>query len=305
MMEPIYGITRDNNVISVNDNTVNGRTADIAITSHGSDFYFAICAAMTVSGFCFVGLALRKERRDRLFHYITAAVVFVAAIAYFTMGSNLGFTPIRVEYVRSDPVVAGYYRSIFYVRYIDWFITTPLLLMDLLLTAGMPWPTILWVILIDWIMIVTGLVGALVASVYKWGYFAFGCAALGYVVYQLVWEARIHARAYGRDVEKAFMMTGSLTTLLWILYPVAWGVAEGGNIIAPDSEAVFYGVLDFLAKPCFGALLLWGHRNIDPARLGLSIKDYDGDALIHEKRSPQENPAGTMNNGHADETAAV
>jgi bacteriorhodopsin len=69
------------------------------------------------------------------------------------MGSNLGFTPIQVEYSRSDPVVAGTYRSIFYVRYIDWFITTPLLLLDLLLTAGMPWPTLLWVIVVDWIMV--------------------------------------------------------------------------------------------------------------------------------------------------------
>jgi bacteriorhodopsin len=38
----------------------------------------------------------------------------------------------------------------------------------------MPWPTVLWVILVDWVMIVTGLVGALVKSIYKWGYFAFG-----------------------------------------------------------------------------------------------------------------------------------
>jgi hypothetical protein len=63
-------------------NTVNGKTADIAITTHGSDFFFAICAAMCVAGLTFIGLAYRKERRDRLFHYMTAAVVFVAAIAY-------------------------------------------------------------------------------------------------------------------------------------------------------------------------------------------------------------------------------
>lgn len=131
---------------------MNGRTADIAITSHGSDFYFAICAAMGVSGFAFLFLAHRKKRSDRVFHYMTAAVVFVASIAYFTMGSNLGFTPIEVEYKRSNPVVRGQYRDIFYVRYIDWFITTPLLLLDLLLTAGMPWSTLLWVILVDWIM---------------------------------------------------------------------------------------------------------------------------------------------------------
>lgn len=129
---------------------------------------------MGFAGFAFIGLAMRKHRRDRLFHYITAAVVFVACIAYFTMGSNLGFTPIQVEFVRNDPVVRGQYREIFYVRYIDWVITTPLLLLDLLLTAGMPWPTILWTLLIDEIMIITGLVGALIVSRYKWAYFTFG-----------------------------------------------------------------------------------------------------------------------------------
>lgn len=39
--------------------------------------------------------------------------------------------------------------------------------MDLLLTAGMPWPTVLYTLLIDEIMIITGLIGALVTSSYK------------------------------------------------------------------------------------------------------------------------------------------
>ena len=61
-----------------------------------------------------------------------------------------------------------------------------------------------------------------------------------------------------------------------MLYPIAWGVCEGGNVIAPDSEAVFYGILDLLAKPVFGALLIWAHRGIDPATLGLRLADYTG-----------------------------
>lgn len=44
--------------------------------------------------------------------------------------------------------------------------------MDILLTAGLPWPTILYTLLIDEIMIITGLVGALVTSSYKVQYFA-------------------------------------------------------------------------------------------------------------------------------------
>ena len=44
--------------------------------------------------------------------------------------------------------------------------------MDILLTAGLPWPTILYTLLIDEIMIITGLVGALIASSYKVQYYA-------------------------------------------------------------------------------------------------------------------------------------
>ncbi|KAF9698733.1 hypothetical protein EKO04_002822 [Ascochyta lentis] len=289
-------VARANNAININGNTVNGVTADIAITTHGSDLYFAICSAMGFAGFTFIALAFRKKRRDRLFHYITAAVVFVACIAYFTMGSNLGFVPIAVEFPRNNPVVRGNLREIFYVRYIDWFITTPLLLLDLLLTAGMPWPTILWIILVDEIMIVTGLIGALVVSRYKFAYFTIGCVALFYIVYVLVFEARRHALRYGPEVNRCFTMCGSMTTVLWILYPVAWGLCEGGNVISPDSEAIFYSVLDFIAKPIFGALLIYGHRNIDPASIGMDIMDYEGDAVVREKRAPNaplDGPAHT------------
>lgn len=79
-----------------------------------------------------------------IFHYITAAICFVACIAYFTMASNLGYAAIMVEFQRSDPVVAGLYREIFYVRYIDWVITTPVsprinvLLFDANLAAAAP-----------------------------------------------------------------------------------------------------------------------------------------------------------------------
>jgi len=271
---------RTNDALRTNGNTVNGGTADIAITTHGSDWYWAVCAVMIVSTIAFLVLGHMKPRSERVFHYITAAITMVASIAYFSMASNLGFTPIAVEFHRSNHVVAGNYREIFYVRYIDWFVTTPLLLTDLLLTAGMPWPSLIWVILVDWIMIVTGLVGALVVSSYKWGYFAFGCAALAYIVYMLAWEARKHANALGADVGRAFLTCGALTTFLWILYPIAWGICEGGNVISPDSEAVFYGILDLLAKPVFGALLLFGHRNIHPSRLGLAIPDYGADSVV-------------------------
>lgn len=77
---------------------------------------------MFVATLLFAGLSFTKPRSHRIFHYITAAITLVAAIAYFTMGADLGETGIPVEFVRNNnPKVAGYVREIFYVRYIDWY----------------------------------------------------------------------------------------------------------------------------------------------------------------------------------------
>jgi bacteriorhodopsin len=251
------------------------RQADLGITARGSDWYFAVCAVMTVSFLIVVGTSFTKPSTHRIFHYISAGILLTAAIAYFSMGSGLGQVPVQVEFVRPNNrhVRNAGTREIFWVRYVDWFITTPLLLMDLLLTAGLPWPTIMIAILADEAMVVCGLVGALVPTTYKWGYFTFATVAFLYVVWAILIEGRRHAAALGGFIKRTFNVCGVMTIFLWFLYPIAWGLSEGGNVIHPDGEAVFYGVLDLLAKPVFTGLLLWGHRNIDPAALGLHIRE--------------------------------
>jgi len=145
-----------------------------------------------------------------------------------------------------------------------------------MLTAGFPWSTILYTLLMDEVMIVTGLVGALTSNVYKWGYYTAGCAAFFLVFYNLVLPGARNARAIGSDVGKLYFVMVGLTTVVWFLYPIAWGVAEGGNVITSDGEAVFYGILDIIAKPVFGFVTLFGHRNIDPARLGIMNETFFG-----------------------------
>ncbi|KAI1856396.1 hypothetical protein JX265_011643 [Neoarthrinium moseri] len=260
---------------ALNINNVVGQQANLQITNHGSDWYYTVCAIMGISAIAFMALAFRRPQSHRIFHYITAGICAVACIAYFAMGSNLGQVPIQAEFVRPNShwVGAAGTREIFYARYIDWAITTPLLLLDLLLTAGLPWPTILITIFADLIMVVTGLIGALTRTSYKWGFWTFGTAAFLFVVYTLLGTARSHANALGGEPKKTYMMCGAWLTGLWFLYPIAWGLSEGGNVIHPDSEAIFYGILDIFAKPLWGALLIWGHRNINPSQLGLHIRN--------------------------------
>lgn len=80
------------------------------------------------------------------------------------MASNLGYTPIAVEF---NGEREGLTRAIWYVRYIDWVITTPFLLLELVLATGLPLSDIVALIFFDEVMIITGLVGSLVVSSYK------------------------------------------------------------------------------------------------------------------------------------------
>ncbi|KAK5023608.1 hypothetical protein LTS07_009116 [Exophiala sideris] len=272
-------LVRRNGALTVNTMTQNNQSVAIHQTVRGSDWYYTVCAVMGTTSLAILALSRMKPRTDRVFFYLTSGLCMVACVAYFAMGSNLGWTPIDVEWLRSDSVVRGVNRQVFYARYIDWVITTPMLLMDLLLTAGMPWPTILWIILLDEIMIVTGLIGALVKSRYKWGFYVFGCMAMFYIMWELAFPARKHAKVLGKDVHRSFVLCGVLTLVVWLCYPICWGLSEGGNVISPDSESVFYGVLDVLAKPGFSIALIATHWSIDPGRLGLRIKEF-GDSAV-------------------------
>lgn len=220
-----------NNAVNVNTPDFNGVLADIHITNRGSSWYWACFSIFSVFSFVFLGLSFKRAPNDRIFHWITTAIVITAATAYFTMASDLGFVPVRVEFAGHEHSM-GTFRQVFYVRYIDWAITTPLLLTDLLLTAGLSWPHILFVIFMDLVMVVTGLVGALVVSNYKWGFFTLGCVAFIYIAYVLLGPARLHAKHLGPEVSKTYNLCGVWLVGLWCMYPIAWGVCEGANIIS-------------------------------------------------------------------------
>ncbi|KAL8407332.1 hypothetical protein RB594_006242 [Gaeumannomyces avenae] len=283
---------------ALNDNMSIGQTANVAITDHGSDWYFTVAAVMAASALAFTGLSVTKPTAHRVFHQTAALFCFVAAIGYWTMGSGLGDIPTVVEFARPDSAMVsgagpGGTRQIFYVRYIDWAVSSPLVVLALLLSSGAPLSTTLTTMLATEIYVVTLLVGALTATAYKFGYLAFGMAAQWFVLYQLLMLGRQHAAAVGGSVSSTYLTATLLTVAVWIFYPIAWGLCEGGNILHPDSEAIFYGILDIFAKPVVGFILVLGHRNTDFASLGFASQEP---GPVGEKTTAAA-PAGGVSNG--------
>ncbi|HEV2091995.1 MAG TPA: bacteriorhodopsin [Rubrobacter sp.] len=206
----------------------------------------------------FISLMTRAPQGSRHFFIITAAITGVAAFFYLTM--TTGATATLVE---------G--RLFYFGRYIDWVITTPLLLLDLALLALPNWRRniglIGGLIALDVFMILTGLLAGQSTSEFARGFwFIVSTAALIVLLYLLY--TRLFASAQGQpgSVQRIFRTLALLTIVLWSLYPIVWLLGtEGFGVASSTVEVFLFLILDILAKIGFGFLLLTNHEALGQA----------------------------------------
>merc|ERR1719499_1320440 len=96
----------------------------------------------------------------RKFEVITMLVTGIATVLYMTMFSGAGYG--YVKELGHDINPHDTVDQFFYGRYIDWILTTPLMLWDLMALA------------VDVLMIGFGAVGAQTPSAQKWVFFICG-----------------------------------------------------------------------------------------------------------------------------------
>ena len=82
----------------------------------------------------------------------------------------------------------------------------------------------------------------------------YGAIAVAGITYQLAFTGYRLASARGRTASRGYLLCSAIMMILWTGYAICWGLAEGGNAIGPAEEGIFYGLLDLLATPVFGAL---------------------------------------------------
>lgn len=138
-------------------------------------------------------------------------------------GDGIKYNHIKVieSHKHVPDTVQDIYREVYYARYVDWSITTPLLLLDLCLLAGLSGANILVAIVADLIMILTGLFAAFGSNEsQKWGWYAFGCIAYLVIVYQLAFNGRTAAAGKDSKTKAFFGAIAGFTLILWTIYPM-------------------------------------------------------------------------------------
>ncbi|CCH59013.1 hypothetical protein TBLA_0B01700 [Henningerozyma blattae CBS 6284] len=234
---------------------------DIHLTEHGSDWLWSVYSVFGVLTLMYACFFFYQEYNhgSQLVRFAMAGPFLISLFQffqYFTYASNLGWTDIQAEF-RSEDVshsITDEYpnvRQIFYAKYVAWFLCWPIQLFLLDVAAVTinkevqyfsTWEMIhqLFVQIIGFeYWIISLLVGALIHSTYKWGYWVTGIfvalIVLGIQFKRQVFDLKI------RGISLGMYCTAIIVILL---YFVCWGLSDGGNAISPDGEAVFYGILD-------------------------------------------------------------
>lgn len=169
-----------------------------------------------------------------------------AGLMYVLMALDIG-----VVTVGSEAIVVP--------RYVDWLVTTPVLVGYVGYVAGAPRRWIAGAMAADAAMILTGGVATITTGPTKWAFFAVSGGfhlSLLYVLYSVFQEyARAHAERRG-----LFKLLQNHVGLLWLAYPLVWVVgAPALGYVSAGGISLIVVYLDVVAKVPF-IYFVWNRR---------------------------------------------
>lgn len=148
-------------------------------------------------------------------------------------------------------------QVVYWGRYVDWVVTTPLLLLELGVIAGLRPKLIAGVMGADIFMILTGLIATLEAPPTSYLWYIISCGAFLAILGSLLTEFSASARKRNGKVNSLFQTLRNVLLVLWFCYPIVWLLgAEGFHVINTDTETALYTILDLCAKVGFGFIVV-------------------------------------------------
>ncbi len=204
-----------------------------------------------------------EGRADRGAFPILYTIPVVAGLSY--VGMALGVLDVQVGTVEIPAL-----------RYVDWLITTPVLVGYAAYTANAPRKVIYGVAAIDAAMILIGYFAVVTTGTLRVIGFVFSSicyVGLLWALYRL-----LPGYAHGQSIprQRLFEILKNHVGLLWLAYPLIWAVGPLGiDAISIGSVALLIVFMDVIAKVPY-TYFVYAHRDaFDPDAAGATTVEAD------------------------------
>ncbi|MGP4070065.1 bacteriorhodopsin [Halobacillus sp. B29] len=160
-------------------------------------------------------------------------------------------------------------RTIYFARYLDWVVTTPLLLLALAFTAMIyvekkNKTMLLTLVALDIFMILTGLIADFSTGYVKYIWYSLGVLALLFILYIVWYPLRWIADSFGSRLSIHYKRSAAYLTFFWVLYPTVWLLGPSGAGLTQQAVDVLgFIILPIFSKVGFSILDLHGLRNLE------------------------------------------
>lgn len=193
-----------------------------------------------------------KDPQNKRYYGILAAITGIAATSYTLTALGIGTIPVDG---------ANFYLP----RYVDWLLTTPLLILYMALLCKPGTKIYALLIGLDVALILFGVAAILTQGALSLALFSAGTVAYLALAYLLVVELPQRGNFETDRVEIVFSKLRNVTVVLWTMYPIVWLLAPVGfELLLPSTEMMVIVYLDIITKVGFAILALFGRDALTP-----------------------------------------
>ncbi len=202
--------------------------------------------------------------------YVT--VMALSAAAFLWMSKNWGDVPKKFYLIHFFIVSWSglMYLNILYdtsfadvAFYMDWIVSTPLIVLALGLTAyrthdSVDWTNVGTLVGLQFVLIVAGIMAHLASSVAAtWAFFGVSTAFMLGVIY-MIWGPMMRATKESDVLNNEYHILGLFVIATWLTYPTIWALGSVGGaglgVLSSYQVTLGYVIMPFLCKAGFGFL---------------------------------------------------
>ena len=282
----------------------------VGLSAFGVLVLYAVFAVMLLFSILFLIWALRCDSSRRFLYLNTLFITTLSAMAYLALATGNGIVVLRKVVHQdlrpgqedatyqvwriSDPMLAhkGTEKApnpmyneaygmaptypILWARYVNQFLVTPLMLLNLFLVSGVSNNTRAFMIFSNMMCILCWGAGSFITGHSRWAFWLFGAIFAGGVVIPLIGVLPTAAAKKGNKARKLYGKLMCITVIVVVISPWVWVLVEGAHALPADLAVLVYGIMDVLSQCVLGMILLrkpppaladWGHEPESGARL--------------------------------------
>ncbi|KAJ5698079.1 Rhodopsin archaeal/bacterial/fungal [Penicillium macrosclerotiorum] len=230
----------------------------------GKRTLWVVTALMGLSSLVFYTLSARAPLSKRVFHTLTSLITTISFFVYLALATGQGITWKHIYVINHHKHVPNttdeFFRQVLWLRYVNWALTTPLILINFALVSGLPGANMLVAIAANLAMLAAGLLGSFAGHTpQRWVWLTLSCISYLVMLHHGGFHAQRAVQNKDDPTRRFFTSLSGSFFAVFALFPISLAAGALALKASVDAETVILAIVDIFTQGLLGYWLLLSH----------------------------------------------